>query len=236
MRTIVNLADRAARCRDADHAGGKSPCKANCDALRCDTSARRANHLPDEKPVQPSREKFSAFIARQISRLYAASRSTGGAARDRHDTRDGTRWTRGVVARLMRVDERRRSPAKPSGKAGWSRTAKSRGPDASRLALRFMESIREATVTTKPDHRGERDINRKATAQGRPDCFRFTCMLVCALHAFSCARDRGCSAHPVFPAPSSWWVALPLFFWGGAHFENPGETRRGNASDWLFDR
>src|SRR5882757_5760104 len=28
-------------------------------------------------------------------------------------------------------------------------------------------------------------------------------MLVCALVRFLCTRDRGCSAHPVFPAPSS---------------------------------
>src|SRR6266702_8931544 len=27
-------------------------------------------------------------------------------------------------------------------------------------------------------------------------------MLVCALFAQSCTRDRGCSAHPAFPAPS----------------------------------
>src|SRR5580698_10803920 len=35
-----------------------------------------------------------------------------------------------------------------------------------------------------PIHQGEHDIGRKAIAQGRPECFRFTCMLVCA---FLCA-------------------------------------------------
>src|SRR3954468_12061715 len=29
-------------------------------------------------------------------------------------------------------------------------------------------------------------------------------MLVCALCCARCTRDRGCSAHPVFPAPSDW--------------------------------
>src|SRR5580765_5950007 len=29
-------------------------------------------------------------------------------------------------------------------------------------------------------------------------------MLVCAFFAQTCTRDRGCSAHPAFPAPSSW--------------------------------
>src|SRR5665213_4266042 len=48
---------------------------------------------------------------------------------------------------------------------------------------------------------GRARISRKAIAQGRPDCLRFTCMLVCAFPVHQCTRDRGCSAHPVFPAP-----------------------------------
>jgi hypothetical protein len=40
------------------------------------------------------------------------------------------------------------------------RTAKSCGPDASTLAFKSRGSIREATVTTKPDHRGEHEGNR----------------------------------------------------------------------------
>jgi hypothetical protein len=40
------------------------------------------------------------------------------------------------------------------------RTAKSCGPDAPTLASSFTEEIfREATVTKKPDHRGEREIS-----------------------------------------------------------------------------
>src|SRR6202007_188870 len=54
----------------------------------------------------------------------------------------------------------------------------------------------------KPAHRGEYDISRKAIAQGMPECLRFTCMLVCAFLCATCTRDRGCSAHPAFPAPS----------------------------------
>ena len=48
---------------------------------------------------------------------------------------------------------------------------------------------------------GRARISRKTIAQGRPDCLRFTCMLVCAFPVHQCTRDRGCSAHPVFPAP-----------------------------------
>jgi hypothetical protein len=50
--------------------------------------------------------------------------------------------------------------------------------------------------------RGELGISRQTIAQGRPDALRWTCMLVCALLCAHCTRDRGCSAHPVFPAPS----------------------------------
>ena len=45
---------------------------------------------------------------------------------------------------------------------------KSCGPDASTLAFKSRGGIREATVTNKPDHRGEREISRKTIAQGRP--------------------------------------------------------------------
>src|SRR5665213_3798147 len=46
-------------------------------------------------------------------------------------------------------------------------------------------------VARKPDHQGEHDISRKAIAQGRPECFRFTCMLVCAFFCASMhARPR----------------------------------------------
>jgi len=50
--------------------------------------------------------------------------------------------------------------------------------------------------------REEREVSRKATAQGRPGCSRRTCMLVCAFAMCTGTRDRGCGKHPVFPAPS----------------------------------
>ena len=50
---------------------------------------------------------------------------------------------------------------------------------------------------------GERGISRKAIAQGMPECSVCTCMLVCVSSAHYCTRDRGCSVHPAFPAPSS---------------------------------
>src|SRR3954452_24301278 len=50
--------------------------------------------------------------------------------------------------------------------------------------------------------RGEHVISRKAIAKGRPECFPLPCMLVCPFVCANRTRDRGCSKHPVFPAPS----------------------------------
>jgi hypothetical protein len=62
------------------------------------------------------------------------------------------------------------------------RTAKSCGPDVAVLAL----SPREAKLLgddggKRAVRRGEHEVSRKATAQGRPGCSACTCMLVCAI-------------------------------------------------------
>jgi hypothetical protein len=48
------------------------------------------------------------------------------------------------------------------------RTAKSCGPDASTLAFKSAGSIPLATVTRKPDHRGDHVISRNTIARGMP--------------------------------------------------------------------
>ena len=51
--------------------------------------------------------------------------------------------------------------------------------------------------------RGEHEVSRKAIAQGRPECIRlYLYARVRAFYQRNCTRDRGCSVHPVFPAPS----------------------------------
>src|SRR6476619_5394662 len=50
--------------------------------------------------------------------------------------------------------------------------------------------------------REEHEVSCKAIAQGRPECFPLPCMLVCRFVCANRTRDRGCSKHPVFPAPS----------------------------------
>jgi hypothetical protein len=61
-----------------------------------------------------------------------------------------------------------------------TRTAKSCGPDASTLASSLREEA-QATVTRKPDHRGEHEISRKTIARGMPGETGVTVvtMLVC---------------------------------------------------------
>src|SRR5258708_17195365 len=74
------------------------------------------------------------------------------------------------------------------------RTAKSCGPDASTPASSLREEA-QATVTRKPDHRGEHEISRKTIARGMPGDSGVTVvtMLVCFfnLHARRAHRAPG---------------------------------------------
>jgi hypothetical protein len=69
--------------------------------------------------------------------------------------------------------------------------------------------------------REEHEVSRKAIAQGRPECSRCP---VCSCAFLFCAnrtRDRGCSKHPVFPAP--------LNKRAGSFWQTSGAMRRENA-------
>src|SRR5215207_7746566 len=104
------------------------------------------------------------------------------------------------------------------------RTAKSCGSGAAVLALR----PREATLLRdnggkRAVLRGEHEVSRKAIAQGRPECFALPCMLVCSFVCANRTRDRGCSKHPVFPAPST-------LFGRAKDDANLGRLRRENAN------
>jgi len=150
----------------------------------------------------------SSLIARANHRLIWLSR-----ARKRGVSTVTKRWARGAMGATCH---------KTSDAA---RTAKSCGPDAPTLAFKSRRSVCAAMVARKPGHQGEHDISRKTIAQGRPDCLRFTCMLVCAFPVHHCARDRGCSAHPVFPAPS--------WFWGRTKWQTSDKGCRENAEVCL---
>ena len=111
------------------------------------------------------------------------------------------------VHRAMFVSERERAR-----RAMLLRTAKPCGPDT-RCLCQVMRRRNQpdrvsislnplATVTRRIRRRGERGISRKAIAQGTSECSACTCMLVCVSLCAYCTRDRGCSKHPAFPAPS----------------------------------
>ncbi len=57
------------------------------------------------------------------------------------------------------------------------------------------------TVTRRIRRRGEHGISRKAITQGMPGASAEP-VCSCAHQLLHCARDRGCSVHPAFPAPS----------------------------------
>src|ERR1700760_1536750 len=54
-------------------------------------------------------------------------------------------------------------------------------------------------------------------------------MLVCVFLYCLCTRDRGCSAHPVFPASLLGWHCAPFDLRGGMLQQNSGAMRGENA-------
>ena len=97
-------------------------------------------------PVQSRLEKhFDSRLTQITSISRAIPAHTQGAFRDRHERRAGDAMDASGAA-----DE-----------SAGLRTAKSCGPDASTLASSSREaSFLGATVTRKPDHRGEYEGNR----------------------------------------------------------------------------
>jgi len=130
----------------------------------------------------------------------------------RHERWGGMRWTRqrrrvvvlagraSVCERTQCADERcccvrqNRVVLTPQWLASSLR--RSVGPTGRGWAL-----IRRRRRQASPILRGDHDISRKTIAQGMSGCSVCTCMLVCVFCTV-CARDRGCSEHPAFPAPS----------------------------------
>src|SRR5882672_5538227 len=108
-----------------------------------------------------------------------------GADRESSRTRGGMRWTRKL--RLTSV-------TRADGEVVWSWRPT--------LALSLLKQFGRRRWQKSSAHRGEREISRKTIAQGKPDA---SAEPVCSCAFFLCpfcARDRGCSAHPAFPAPS----------------------------------
>ena len=133
---------------------------------------------------------------RRANHLYkfAPSRSHKRGVGHRHERWDGMQWTQHRVRRTRRCGRRSRVVLTPRR---W------------RQVLEEKPCFQGATVTRKPGHRGERGrkplkpLRREGrTASAEPVCS-------CAFCFAYCTRDRGCSAHPVFPAPSDFRAKFP---------------------------
>jgi hypothetical protein len=137
------------------------------------------------------------------------------------------RWLQGGATR-ERFTSRRTYDADAYGKTVWFwhpwLVSSCRWQNRSnRIGLAIKPAAMEARGIRL---QGEHGISRKAIAQGMPECSDCTCMLVGAFPCVHCTRDRGCSVHPAFPAPS--------VFWGGDKFmQASGAMRRENAKSYL---
>ena len=108
-----------------------------------------------------------------------------------------------------------------------ARTAKSCGPDTPSLVSRLAGNIPQDSGGYMPGHRGEHEAAVKTIAQGRPDCLRWTCMLVCVFlctfaHETAGAVRIRLSLHPL------------LDLEGGNRPQSSGASRRENADAYLL--
>jgi hypothetical protein len=145
---------------------------------------------------QPDGQIFAFAVGQITSTNHAILSPRKGALAIVTERWDGMRWTlrhrardgsQGGINSVSDYKTRRRAVPK--------RTAKSCGPDASMVGVKSAEGksarpgadeppIRRRRGQQSPIPRGERDINRRAIAQGMSDCLRCP---VCSC-ACSCAR------------------------------------------------
>src|SRR5439155_24644792 len=145
---------------------------------------------------------------------FARLAPTRGAYHDRHDTWGAGCDGRFGVRRFLTPDEN----AKAYGEVVWSwrrdAGAKSAG------------SVPPATVTTSPLHRGERDISRKAIAQGMSDC---SAEPVC-----SCAPFLRTLAHETAGAACTRHSLRPRFSREAKEFASLGRNRAARSRTHIL--
>jgi hypothetical protein len=107
------------------------------------------------------------------------------------------------------------------------RTTKSWRPGISTLMSSCANQLRAAMVARKPDHQGDREVNRKAIAQGMPDRFGepVVTKLMCFFHLHMGPWVRRSTRHSPLPL---------LLRDNNGH--NSGEVRRENAGPCADER
>src|SRR6202011_3831665 len=156
--------------------------------------------------VKPRNQKYSAYHVGQISALAprVSPDERGGSRSSR--TRGGMRWTR---------RRRMTNAVVADGEAVWSWR-----PDAgvkfSRKKLLGGDGAKKAR---SPGRARNKPVNHRAGKAGLPPLNLYARV---RFFVHFCTRDRGCSAHPAFPAPS-------CSFRGRQSTQNSGASRRENA-------
>src|SRR5438876_3729482 len=139
-----------------------------------------------------------------VNQNYNSARlaPTRGAYHDRHDTLGAGCDGRFGVRRFLTPDEN----AEAYGEVVWSWRRDT--------GAKLSGSVPPATVSTSSLHRGERDISRKAVAQGMSECFRSP---VC-----SCAPTVQFLAHETAGAARTRHSLRPLFRRGTTRLQSSG--------------
>ena len=165
---------------------------------------------------QAPKSKIFRFTILEIRIITSLSRADRGAYHDRHFTLAagcggrGASGARGIAGRDEPRERFSRATRRMTlaGRVAYGEAVWSWRP---LLALNWRRRCgvqpggqglnSQMTVTRRIRRRGERGVSRKAIAQGMSECLRSP-VCSCAPNAHFCTRDRGCSVHPAFPAPS----------------------------------
>jgi hypothetical protein len=179
-------------------------------------------------PVQPCRQKDSGFdLTRLTSRTAAVPTRQEGRIARRHERGMGCGGRGSVGAQVC-----------SQGGFRWLRTAKPCGPDTRCWCQAVggdidptgsVSAIKPAATATRrirsPGRARHKPSNHRAGNAGLPPLNLYARV---RFFAHSCTRDRGCSAHPAFPAPS--------LLGGRMLTQNSGKPCRENANSYpLFE-
>jgi hypothetical protein len=149
-----------------------------------DKSTRRQITSDFQKSRQARESKIFRFTCRANQRHVSARLTRWRGARERHERAvgcDGRGWRAGRCA------------PEAYGEVVWFGR---RGAGVKRAIRSAGDGGKRAVL------REEHEVSRKAIAQGRPECSRCPVCSCALLFSANRTRDRGCSKHPVFPAPS----------------------------------